>query len=116
MVRVIVGMGGSVHDNAFALHMCGKVLVNRCLYSVDSHIREVRNRGGDRRDSIDMHMRVVGPEGFVKHGEVRVDKNCSVEEAVSESFTDSGARDFKGAAVVLEEDRSTGVGIDLEAE
>ena len=49
-------------------------------------------------------MRVMGSEGFVKHGEVSVDKNCSVEQTVGESFTDSGARDFKGAAVALEED------------
>lgn len=104
MVRVIVGMGGSVHDNALALHVCGKVLVNRCLHSVDSHIWQIGDGGGDRRDSIDVHMRVMGSEGFVKHGEVSVDKNCSVEQTVGESFTDSGARDFKGAAVALEED------------
>ena len=103
MLRVIVCMGGSVHDNTLALHVCGKVLVNRCLHSVDSYIGQVGDGGGDRRYPIDVHMRVVGPEGFVKHGEVSVDKNCSVEQAVGESFTDRGSRDFEGAVALLEE-------------
>ena len=104
MVRVIVGMGGSVHDNAFALHVCGKVILNRCLHRVDTHIGQVGDGGGDRRDSIDVNMRVMGSEGFMKHGEVSVNKNCSVEKTACESFTDSGARDLERAAVVLEED------------
>ncbi|PMC66981.1 hypothetical protein CJ202_02330 [Corynebacterium parakroppenstedtii] len=95
-------MGGSVHDNALALHVCGKMLVNRCLHGVDSHLGQVSDGGGDRRYSIDVHMRVMGPEGFIKHGEVGVDKDCPVEKTVGESFTNRGSRDLVRAAVVPE--------------